>query len=109
MSKNRIVATTLFALALAACGGNSTKPAETVAAKPGEPAATAAGEGEAKPAKSKTDLAKAKRENCEKYTPIGSNRPVYRCLTPAQKKAEAEANERELRKATAPTAGGVGN
>lgn len=81
----------LASLALVACGAN---PAKTATA----------GEG-------KVELMKDKRVNCEKYTPIGSNRPKYRCLTPPEKNAEAEAGQREMRKMTAPapSAGGIGN
>ncbi len=99
--KKTLTFLTIATLALAACGSDPAKPVATEQAKATE-VVTDSGTNK------KVEIAKSKRANCEKFTPIGSNRPQYRCLSVDQKKAEAEENEKEMRKATAPTAGGIG-
>jgi hypothetical protein len=78
----------LTCMVLAACGANPPKVAATAAPE------TKRTEG--------VEQAKDKRVNCEKYTPIGSNRPKYRCVTVAEKKSDAEAKPSETRNMDAP-------
>jgi hypothetical protein len=103
MRKPALMLSFLAALALAACGSSPSKPEAATAAKPSTTEAQAKAEKDAKLA-----AAKDKRANCEKHTPIGSNRPVWRCFSAEEKKARDEENAREMRKATAPMAGGTG-
>ena len=107
----RLSALILVSLALAACGSNPPKAADTGTGKRVEGVTLSGGVQDIAKEEGKVDLAKDKRVNCEKYTPTGSNRPKYRCLTATEKKSEAEANQREMRKMTAPapSAGGIGN
>src|SRR5262245_29063745 len=97
--KKSLILLAFAALALAACGSDPVKPSATAQAKPAQESASA---------DKRVEAEKTKRANCEKYTPIGSNRPQYRCRGAEEKKAAAEEDEREMRKATAPVAGGVG-
>lgn len=87
------IAVILACLVITGCGANPTRTAD-------------AGLPEAAETQARVEHEKDKRANCEKYTPIGSNRPKYRCLSATEKKAEAESNEREMRKVTAPAPGG---
>jgi hypothetical protein len=107
----RPTALILLALALAACGSNPPKAADAGEGKRIEGVVLSAGVKDIAKEEGKVDLAKDKRVNCEKYTPTGSNRPKYRCLTASEKQSEAEANQRQMRKMTtpAPSAAGVGN
>ena len=106
-----LAALILASLALAACGTDPAKTADTGTGQRIEGVALSAGVKDIAEKEGRVELAKDKRVNCEKYTPTGSNRPIYRCLTAAEKKAEADASQREVRKMTAPapSAGGIGN
>ena len=106
-----LAALILASLALAACGASPPKVADASPNKRIEGVALSAGVQDIAKQEGKVDLDKDKRVNCEKYTPTGSNRPQYRCVTAAEKKSYAEANQREMRKMTAPapSAGGIGN
>ncbi len=108
--KTSPVALVLATLALAACGSNPAKTADAGQGKQLEAAAPVAGAPDNATKDRKVEVAKSKRANCEKFTPIGSNRPQYRCLTPAEKAAESDANEQEMRKnTTPPSSSGIGN
>lgn len=107
----------LLAIALAACGGNATKPDAVPAAAPTNQAAPAAPAAEGQrvegvkltpgvieiaKTEGKVELAKDDRVRCEKFKPIGSNRTQKRCYTLAEKKKTEEDNAEAMRKMTTP-------
>lgn len=103
MSKPLTLSAVLLAtLALAACGSDPVKTADADAGKRIEGVALSAGVQDIAKKEGRVELEKDKRVNCEKYTPIGSHRPIYRCLTQAEKANQADSNQREMRKMTAP-------
>ena len=107
----RFAAALILSLALAACGSSPTK----MSAEEGqrvEGVKLSGGVQDIAKKEGKVELDKDKRVNCEKITPIGSHRPVYRCLTQAEKKTEADQNQSEIRKMVVPppsASGTIGN
>lgn len=112
-----LLPTLLLATALAACGGNPSKPevADTKAAPTTGTVATAPAEGqriegvklspeviEIAKKEGEVQLVKDDRVQCEKYKPLGSNRTQYRCRTKTEAVQSVEDNNREMRKLQTP-------
>lgn len=114
--RSRQVSILFLAGALAACGGNPTKPEGAEAKAPSAAGAAAApAEGQriegVKLSPEVIDIAKTEGEvkltkddrvQCEKYKPLGSNRTQYRCRTKAEAVQSVEDNNREMRKLQTP-------
>ena len=106
MASRVITAICSGALLLAACAAAPTDPTAAAQGKRVEGVKLSAGVAQIAKDEGKVDLAKDERVACEKYTPIGSHRTQYRCLTKNEKAASEEANQREMRKIEAPPPSG---
>jgi len=91
-----------LAAALAACGGNPTKPETAAEGRKLDGLALSEGVTKIATEEGKVELTKDDRVRCEKYKPLGSNRTQYRCTTVAEKKASEEENAAAMRRLQTP-------